>query len=167
MPVILLVSFLAVQAERLQKRRVVVGEEVRLLLGIVFMPSPAGNHKGVLILPVESLTTDHRIPLSADNVVNSASDMPVAFGQGNPDLTYMKGGEERHRMANVRYFVSDIEEAIVFYTQRLGFSLEENFGPFAIVAKEDLRLWLSDPRTSAARPCRTGASQSQGAGIAW
>ncbi len=70
-------------------------------------------------------------------------------------------------MANVRYFVSDIEEAIAFYTQRLGFSLEENFGPFAIVAKEDLRLWLSDPRTSAARPCRTGASQSQGAGIAW
>ncbi len=59
-------------------------------------------------------------------------------------------------MANVRYFVSDIEEAIAFYTQRLGFSLEENFGPFAIVSKEDLRLWLSDPRTSAARPMPDG-----------
>ena len=43
-------------------------------------------------------------------------------------------------MAIVRYFVSDIEEAIAFYTQRLGFSLEENFGPFAIVSKEDLRV---------------------------
>ena len=59
-------------------------------------------------------------------------------------------------MANIRYFVSDIEEAIAFYTQKLGFSLEENFGPFAIVSKEDLRLWLSDPRTSAARPMTDG-----------
>jgi len=68
----------------------------------------------------------------------------------------MKGGEERSRMAIVRYFVSDIEEAIAFYTKRLGFSLEENFGPFAIVSKEDLRLWLSDPRTSAALPMSDG-----------
>ena len=59
-------------------------------------------------------------------------------------------------MPNVRYFVSDIEEAIVFYTQKLGFSLEQNFGPFAVVIKEDLRLWLSDPRTSAARPMTDG-----------
>ena len=42
-------------------------------------------------------------------------------------------------MAIVRYFVSDIEEAIAFYTQRLGFSLEENFGPFAIVSKEIIK----------------------------
>ena len=55
-------------------------------------------------------------------------------------------------MANIRYFVSDIEEAIGFYTQKLGFSMEKNFGPFAIVSKDDLLLWLSDPRTSAARP---------------
>ena len=64
--------------------------------------------------------------------------------------------EERHRMANIRYFVKDIEESIAFYTQKLGFSLEENFGPFAVVSKEDLRLWLSDPRTSAARPMTDG-----------
>ncbi len=59
-------------------------------------------------------------------------------------------------MANIRYFVGDIEEAIAFYTQKLGFSLEENFGPFAVDTKEDLRLWLSDPRTSAARPMTDG-----------
>ena len=34
--------------------------------------------------------------------------------------------EERHRMANIRHFVNDIEESISFYTQKLGFSLEEN-----------------------------------------
>lgn len=59
-------------------------------------------------------------------------------------------------MANIRYFVNDTEEEIAFYTQKLGFSLEQNFGPFAIVTKEDLRLWLSDPRTSAARPMTDG-----------
>ena len=59
-------------------------------------------------------------------------------------------------MASVRYFVSDVEEAIAFYTHKLGFSLEEKFGPFAIVSKEDLKLWLSDLRTSAARPMTDG-----------
>ena len=59
-------------------------------------------------------------------------------------------------MANIRYFVNDIEAAIAFYTGRLGFSLESNFGPFAVVFKDDLRLWLSDPRTSAARPMADG-----------
>ena len=70
-------------------------------------------------------------------------------------------------MANIRYFVSDIEEAIDFYTQKLGFSLEQNFGPFAVVTKEDLRLWLSDPRTSAAQPMTDGRIPEPGAGIGW
>ena len=60
-------------------------------------------------------------------------------------------------MANIRYFVNNIEEAIAFYTERLGFTLEQNFGPFAIVSKEDLQLWLSDPRTSAAQPMTDGS----------
>ncbi len=59
-------------------------------------------------------------------------------------------------MATIRYFVSDIEQAVAFYTQQLGFSLEQQFGPFAIVSRVDLQLWLSDPRTSAARPMPDG-----------
>ena len=43
-------------------------------------------------------------------------------------------------MAIMRYLVKDTEEAITFYTQRLGFSLVSNFGPFAIVSKDDLTL---------------------------
>ncbi len=36
---------------------------------------------------------------------------------------------------------------------RLGFSLAERWGPaFAIVEKGDLKLWLSGPQTSAAKP---------------
>ena len=29
----------------------------------------------------------------------------------------------------------------------LGFSLDKNFGPFAMVSKDDLTLWIADPRT--------------------
>ncbi len=59
-------------------------------------------------------------------------------------------------MATIRYMVSDVEEATVFYTQKLGFSLDQQFGPFAIVSRADLQLWLSGPRTSAARPMPDG-----------
>ena len=59
-------------------------------------------------------------------------------------------------MGIMRYMVNDTEEAVAFDTQRLGFSLVENFGPFAMVAKDDLTLWLADPRTSAAQPMTDG-----------
>ncbi len=59
-------------------------------------------------------------------------------------------------MATIRYFVSDVEEAVAFYTQQLGFSLDQQFGPIAMVSREDLQLWLSGPRTSAARPMPDG-----------
>ncbi len=94
-----------------------------------------------------------------DDAVSAAWGKPKSCGgfrSGKPQPSLLKGGEERYNMAIVRYFVSDIEEAIAFYTQKLGFALDENFGPFAIVSKEDLRLWLSDPRTSAARPMSDG-----------
>jgi catechol 2,3-dioxygenase-like lactoylglutathione lyase family enzyme len=53
-------------------------------------------------------------------------------------------------MAIMRYLVKDTEEAIAFYTQRLGFSLVNNFGPFAIVSKADLTLWLAAPPSQGA-----------------
>ena len=65
-------------------------------------------------------------------------------------------------MAIMRYMVKDTEDAIAFYTQRLGFSLVNNFGPFAIVSKDDLTLWLADPRTSAAQPMPDGRTPEPG-----
>jgi len=65
-------------------------------------------------------------------------------------------------MAIMRYLVKDTEEAITFYTQRLGFSLVSNFGPFAIVSKDDLTLWLAGPRTSAALPMPDGRTPEPG-----
>lgn len=45
---------------------------------------------------------------------------------------------------NVRYIVQSVDEAIAFYTQHLGFSVELHPGPgFARIARGDLRLLLS------------------------
>jgi catechol 2,3-dioxygenase-like lactoylglutathione lyase family enzyme len=59
-------------------------------------------------------------------------------------------------MAIIRYLAQNTEEAVAFYTQQLGFSLVNNLGPFAIVSKDGLTLWLADPRTSAAQPVPDG-----------
>ena len=59
-------------------------------------------------------------------------------------------------MATIRYFVSDVEEAVAFYTEKLGFSLDQNFGAIAMVSRADLQLWLAGPKTSAARPMPDG-----------
>src|SRR5882724_6700989 len=46
----------------------------------------------------------------------------------------------------VRYIVDDVDAAIAFYTQRLGFSVELRPAPgFAIVSRGDLRLLLNAP----------------------
>jgi catechol 2,3-dioxygenase-like lactoylglutathione lyase family enzyme len=59
--------------------------------------------------------------------------------------------------------VDDVATAVDFYTGRLGFTLEERWGPaFAIVAKGDLDLWLSGPQTSAARAMPDGRVPAPG-----
>ena len=63
----------------------------------------------------------------------------------------------------MRYLVDDVDRALAFYTERLGFALRERWGPpFAIIARGDLELWLSGPRTSAARPMPDGAQPAAG-----
>ena len=60
-------------------------------------------------------------------------------------------------MANIRYMVNDVDKAVEFYTQILGFALDERWGPaFAIVSSADLKLWVSGPETSAARAMPDG-----------
>jgi catechol 2,3-dioxygenase-like lactoylglutathione lyase family enzyme len=47
---------------------------------------------------------------------------------------------------SVRYIVDDVEEAIAFYTGRLGFSVELNpASGFAVLSRGDLRLLLNEP----------------------
>ena len=58
---------------------------------------------------------------------------------------------------NIRYIVDDVESAVAWYTQHLGFTLLSNYGPaFADVALGSLRLLLSGPTSSAGRPMPDG-----------
>ena len=59
-------------------------------------------------------------------------------------------------MATVRYIVKDTEESVNFYVQHLGFELVFNAGNFAEITKDDLTIWISNPKTSAARPMPDG-----------
>lgn len=66
-------------------------------------------------------------------------------------------------MASFRYLVHDVDAAVAFYTQRLGFALEEQYGPaMAIVARGDLTLWLAGPPSSAAKPMPDGRKPAPG-----
>jgi catechol 2,3-dioxygenase-like lactoylglutathione lyase family enzyme len=61
-------------------------------------------------------------------------------------------------MAAVRYLVSDVDVALGFYVNILGFELVEKWGPpFAMVKHGDLTLWLSGPSSSAARSLTDGS----------
>ena len=49
-------------------------------------------------------------------------------------------------MAVIRYLVSDVDVAVDFYVNTLGFELVQKWGPpFAMVKRGDLTLWLSGP----------------------
>jgi catechol 2,3-dioxygenase-like lactoylglutathione lyase family enzyme len=59
---------------------------------------------------------------------------------------------------NVRYIVSDVAEAVEFYSTHFGFQPRTVYAPaFADVIKDHLRLLLSGPTSSAGRPMPDGA----------
>jgi catechol 2,3-dioxygenase-like lactoylglutathione lyase family enzyme len=64
---------------------------------------------------------------------------------------------------NVRYMVDDVEEAIAFYTELLGFDLLSSASPaFADVRRGNLRLLLAGPTSSAGRPMPDGTKPGPG-----
>ncbi|AZZ35423.1 glyoxalase [Bdellovibrio sp. qaytius] len=66
-------------------------------------------------------------------------------------------------MISVRYLVNDVEASIKFYTQSLGFELKQQFGlAMAIIAKEDMTLWLAGPQSSAAQAMPDGRKPESG-----
>ncbi len=66
-------------------------------------------------------------------------------------------------MPAIRYVVKDVDRAIAFYTQHLGFKVEHNQSPaFARVSANGLTLWLSGPTSSAARPMPDGRRPEPG-----
>ena len=66
-------------------------------------------------------------------------------------------------MAVIRYLVNDVDVAVAFYLDILGFELVEKWGPpFAMVKRGDLMLWLSGPGSSASRPLSNGSKPLPG-----
>lgn len=64
--------------------------------------------------------------------------------------------------AVVRYQVIELDRATEFYTDHLGFSLEQRAGPVAIVSRGALHLILSNPDSSGARQLPGGKDQRPG-----
>jgi len=63
----------------------------------------------------------------------------------------------------VRYQVTDVERSILFYTQRLGFKLDQQHLPaFGQVSLGDFKLILSGPGASGSRPMPDGRRQEPG-----
>ncbi len=66
-------------------------------------------------------------------------------------------------MVNVRYIVDDVEAALAWYTQHLGFTVLSNAAPaFADIALGSLRLLLSGPKSSAGRAMPDGERPGPG-----
>jgi catechol 2,3-dioxygenase-like lactoylglutathione lyase family enzyme len=66
-------------------------------------------------------------------------------------------------LVNVRYLVDDVEASIAFYTTHFGFTVLSNPAPaFADVVRGNLRLLLSGPASSAARPMPDGRQPEPG-----
>lgn len=66
-------------------------------------------------------------------------------------------------LVSVRYMVDDVDAAIDFYTQHLGFTLRMSAAPaFADVVRGKLRLLLSGPTSSAGRPMPDGTKPAPG-----
>jgi catechol 2,3-dioxygenase-like lactoylglutathione lyase family enzyme len=66
---------------------------------------------------------------------------------------------------SVRYIVHDVDAAIAFYTERLGFDVDQHPAPgFAILSRRDLRLLLNAPGGGggAAQPMPDGRKPEPG-----
>jgi catechol 2,3-dioxygenase-like lactoylglutathione lyase family enzyme len=65
--------------------------------------------------------------------------------------------------AIVRYQVADVDRAVAFYREQLGFVLDQQSGSaFAAVSRGRLRLLLSGPGSSGSRPMPDGRRQEPG-----
>ena len=64
--------------------------------------------------------------------------------------------------AVVRYQVQDLDRAVAFYTEQLGFRVTQRAGPVAIVSRGDLHLLFSGPGSSGSRPMPDGRRQEPG-----
>ena len=69
----------------------------------------------------------------------------------------------QENLVSIRYMVDDVQDAIAFYTTHFGFSVRSSAAPaFADVVRDNLRLLLSGPASSAGRPMPDGRQPGPG-----
>jgi glyoxylase I family protein len=66
------------------------------------------------------------------------------------------------RPVAVRYQVKDVDRAVAFYTEHLGFKLDRKAGPVGLISNNGFQIWLSGPGASGSRPLHDGRSQEPG-----
>lgn len=96
-------------------------------------------------------------------VAAQTSDEPIR--KVNPNDQEKSEGDKRSGISvwGVRYQVKDVERSIAFYTQYLGFKLEQQSGSaFASVSNGGLTVLLSGPGSSGSRPMPNGHRQEPG-----
>ena len=104
-----------------------------------------------LLIPVAMPRQRHRVESRGRKPENPHSDSP-------PTAQGLIGG-----FWGVRYQVKDVQRAITFYTQTLGFNLEvQNLPAFGQVSIGGLKLILSGPGASGSRPMPDGRQQEPG-----
>jgi catechol 2,3-dioxygenase-like lactoylglutathione lyase family enzyme len=66
-------------------------------------------------------------------------------------------------LVSIRYMVDDVDDAVAFYTTHFGFTVRSSAAPaFADVVRDNLRLLLSGPTSSAGRPMPDGRTPRPG-----
>ncbi len=93
------------------------------------------------------------------NVTKGETSAPLATNERTAE-----GGQSfLQSLWGVRYQVKDVERSLAFYTQKLGFKLDQKHLPaFAQVSVSNLKLILSGPGASGSRSMPDGTQQEPG-----
>jgi glyoxylase I family protein len=95
-----------------------------------------------------------------DTAAAKVEDKSVAQAKSEDSRSKMMSN---FRASAVRYQVKDVDRAVAFYTQHLGFKVEQPVAPaFAKISNGNLTLWLSGPQSSGSRPMPDGRRQEPG-----
>jgi len=93
----------------------------------------------------------------------------ITFGVVAAVATIAGGGNAgqnanpKSEMVSVRYMIDDVDAAAAFYTNHLGFVVEQDASPaFISVTRGNLRLLLSGPKSSGRRPLPDGTKPVPG-----
>ena len=92
------------------------------------------------------------VAVAAANKVQTNQTTPLKVPMTHPPTT-----------VSVRYMIDDVDAAVVFYPNPLGFTVETNSAPaFASVTRGNLRLLLSGEKSSGRRPMPDGTKPVPG-----